>query len=160
LKDSNDKDLLARTIGLGVMSGIRSMAGPATIANWATRYPKKLRGTIFSLLTDRFVARLVSLSLLGEMVLDKLPVLPDRVARLPLLGRAFWGGAAGAVAYKGTGRSSLEGAGIAALAAIVSTQVTYRLRVGLKGLLRLPDLLIALAEDALVFYLARRITKM
>lgn len=157
MKGSRDKNLLIRTISLGVMSGIRSMAGPAAIANWATRHPKKLRGTVFSPLTNRSVARLASLALLGEMLIDKLPILPDRVATLPLLGRAAWGGAAGAVAYKGMGRSSLQGAGIAALAAVASTHVTYRLRVGLKGLLRLPDLLVALVEDVVIFFLARRI---
>lgn len=156
-KQDEEQELLVRTITAGAISGMRSMSGPAAIANWASLHPDNYRKTLFSRLTNERVARAVSMALYGEMMLDKLPILPNRNALLPLLGRISWAGLAGAAAFAGAKRPLIQGAAISALAAFVSTQVTFRLRTGLPRLLRLPDQLVALLEDALLLAVVRRV---
>jgi len=155
--NDEQRELLIRTVTAGALSGMRSMSGPAAIANWASLHPQNYKKTLFSRLADKKVARAVSMMLYGEMMLDKLPILPNRNALLPLLGRMGWGGLAGAAAFAGGKRPIIQGAALSAFAAFISTQITFQMRVGLPKLLRLPDQFVALMEDALVLAVVRRV---
>ena len=105
------------------------------------------------------MAGLATLASACELVLDKLPVLPKRTSPLPLAGRAIYGGLAGAAAYTEAKQPVLAGVAIAAIAAIVSSHLFYHLRAGLRKLLHLPDLPLALLEDALVIALGREVVR-
>ena len=150
-----DKNVTLRAAILGVMSGMRSMAGPATITRRAVQEPKGFESTLFRLLTKRPMSGLATLGQVGEIVLDKLPILPNRIDPLPLLGRAFYGGAAAAAAFAEARRPIILGVGIGAAAAVASAHVFYRLRVGITKGLHLPDLPVAVAEDVGVYALGR-----
>ena len=148
-----DKNLYLRAAILGAMSGMRSMSGPATITRRAAREPKGFEGTIFGWLTKRPVAVLATLGQVGEMVLDKLPILPNRIDPLPLLGRALLGGSASATAFVEARRPVVLGIALGAGAAVASAHLFYRLRIGASDGLHLPDLVGAVVEDGLVLAL-------
>ena len=154
-----EKNLLLRAAILGATSGMRSTAGPATITRRAYEHPKGFDGTIFRLLSKRPVMVLVTLAQLSEFVIDKLPILPDRISPLPLLGRAFYGGAAAAAAFAEARRPLLLGGAIGAFSAVASAHLFYRLRVGAAEVSHLPDPLLAIAEDGVVYALERAVIK-
>lgn len=156
---SVEKNLTLRAAILGTMSGMRSIAGPATITRRAYREARGFNGTIFRLLSAGPVVGLATLAQVSEIVIDKLPILPDRILPLPLLGRAFYGGAAAAAAFAEARRPMIMGAAIGALAAMGSAHLFYRLRMGAGKRLHLPDPLVAIAEDGVVFALARTVLK-
>lgn len=158
-KSDVDNTLLKRTILLGIMAGMRSMSGPAVMARRAAQQPKGFRGTIFSPLTSSKVAGLATLASVGEIIVDKLPLLPTRTSPLPLAGRSIYGGLAGAAAYTEGKKPVMLGAAIGAVAAIASSHIFYRLRSGIAKLLHLPDLPVALLEDALVVALGRAVVR-
>src|SRR4051812_20081182 len=97
--------LLVRALGAGVLTGIRSMAGPAFVTVDAGRNDRKLEGTVFELLKKPEAPLVVGSMSVGEMVVDKLPFLPNRTDPLPLFGRLVLGGASGAVVFAGEGES-------------------------------------------------------
>ncbi len=155
-KDVSEK-LVSRALLLGVMSGMRSMAGLATISRRAAEHPRKFKNTIFAPLASENVANLASLAQIGEIIADKMPFVPNRIAPLPLLGRFLLGGISGAVVYAEGKESPLSGAVLGGLSAVASTFVFYFLRRNVAKLLHLPDLPVALAEDAGMFWLGQKV---
>jgi uncharacterized membrane protein len=122
---------IARILALGALTGMRSMAGPATIA---FRYGGPIRKVALVLAA-------------GEMIVDKLPFVGDRIEAAPLVGRALMGAVAGAlIAREAKSRHVVGGAAIGAAAAVAAAHVAYRLRQGLGG----PPLASGLIEDAIV----------
>jgi uncharacterized membrane protein len=84
------------------------------------------------------------------LVADKLPVTPNRTAAGPLLGRALAGGIAGGMLFSAHKRSAAAGSLIGAAAALGAAFGAFSLRRRAARKLRVPDLVIALAEDAVV----------
>lgn len=120
-----------RILALGALTGMRSMAGPATIA---FRYGGPIRKAALVLAA-------------GEMIVDKLPFVGDRIEAAPLVGRAVMGALAGGlIAREAKSRHVIGGAAIGAAAAVAAAHVAYRLRQGLGG----PPLAGGLIEDAIV----------
>jgi uncharacterized membrane protein len=133
---------------LGVIAGLRSMTAPAATA-WASRLGwLSLAGTPLAFLASAVVTWILTGFMLAELVADKLPRTPSRTTPGPFIGRILTGGLAGAALTGGFGRSALLGAGLGALGAVVGTWGGYRARTGLVRALRVPDFVIALAEDA------------
>lgn len=158
-KSTTENELLTRTILLGTMTGMRSMSAPALITRRAVQNPEAFRKTPFAPLVSEDVAKLAGMAAIGEMVIDKLPFLPKRTSPILLLGRAIWGGVVGAAAYVEARQPLAQGIAIGAMAAIVSSYVFYFLRRGVGKLLHLPDLPVALMEDAGVAALGRAVWK-
>jgi uncharacterized membrane protein len=86
--------------------------------------------------------------MLAELVADKLPSTPSRTRPGPFLARVVTGGLAGAALTAGVGSSLALGALLGALGAVAGTLGGYKARTGLVRALRVPDYVIALAEDA------------
>jgi uncharacterized membrane protein len=84
----------------------------------------------------------------AELVADKLPSAPNRVAPALLLGRIAAGAFVGAAVGRRTGMGRGEAALIGGLIAFASTHVTYRMRRSLAR--RLSPQVAALVEDAVV----------
>lgn len=107
-----NKTLLRDTVALGAITGMRSMAGPATL-------------TIgHGLLPTRIAAVLAA----AEMIVDKTPFVGARTDAVPLAGRAVLGAIVGVViAHERRGNRLLAGA-IGAAAAITAAHLASRAR--------------------------------
>src|SRR5688572_30558317 len=130
---SHEKDVaemksraLKRTVALGALSGMRSMAGPAALMldhedHDIDRGPR------------RVLERVVPLLAVGEMIADKLPFMGDRIDPLPLAGRAAMGALVGGVIAREEHGSVMLGGLIGAVAAVAVAHVAYQLRKRLPG---------------------------
>jgi uncharacterized membrane protein len=134
---------------LGILAGMRSMAAPAALARLSRN--GALAGAAGPLLLVNHPKFLTAANLLaaGELVADKLPFTPSRTSAVPLLGRILTGGMSGAVVCSAKKQSAVAGALVGAAAAVGAAYGAYQLRRQAVQALRLPDAVIALAEDAL-----------
>jgi uncharacterized membrane protein len=121
---------LQKALALGALTGMRSMAGPATLAY----HRGGLARHVFTLLAA------------GEMLADKTPLVPDRIAPLPLAGRAALGAVVGGIVAYDAHDNVVLGGLIGAAAAVATAHLAYRIRT------RLPvsNAVGGMIEDALV----------
>ena len=148
---SNGLNPYLQVAGWGFMAGLRSMAAPALLSEHLRQHPSPyLAGSWFGLLSSPTVATLFKLLAAGEIVADKLPILPPRTATGPLLGRAVVGALVGAALAAATGKRPAIGAVIGGLAAVAGAHAGYYLRTGLEKRLQAPDPLVAIFEDMAV----------
>jgi uncharacterized membrane protein len=132
---------------LGVVAGLRAMTAPAIVA-WAARLGwLHLEGTPLSFLGIPWVTYLLTVFMLAELVGDKLPRTPARTMVAPFIARILLGGLAGAALVVGSGGSLALGAVLGGLGGIAGTLGGFRARTGLVRTLRVPDYVVALAED-------------
>jgi uncharacterized membrane protein/uncharacterized protein (UPF0548 family) len=89
----------------------------------------------------------------GDLVDDKLAVIPDRTRSGPFTGRVAIGTLVGAAAYQDADRPAACGAVVGALAAAASTLALARARTVLARRTRLPDRAWGVVEDALALTL-------
>ena len=148
---------LSQTLGLGAISGLRSMSGPASVSR-ATRDGRiSVEGTRLAFLASPRVAAVLTIFQAGELVGDKLPFTPSRTALPPLLGRAAAGALVGAAVSEGERpvANALLGAGAAVAAAFAGEN----LRAALGSRTGLPDPPLAVAEDAVVLVVGARLLR-
>jgi len=143
----------AYAAALGWIAGMRSMTPPALLARTLSdRSPVgrllRRREPAASLGSDA-AARLLPLAAAGELVGDKLPITPARTSPLPLVGRIASGALAGAAVAAARREDPVPSAVTGALAAAASSFAMMSLRKRAGEALDVPDLVIALAEDAL-----------
>ena len=112
---------LKRTVALGAMSGMRSMAGPAALALDDDDGILDHRG-------GRMLRRVLPILAAGEMIADKLPFMGDRIDPLPLAGRAAMGALVGGVIAREDNGSVAAGALIGAATAVVIAHIAYQIR--------------------------------
>jgi len=143
-------NIYLRALGLGVMSGMRSLSGPLVMSYVANKKPQSFKGTWLGWLGYKQTLRLLALAQVGELVADKTPLLPSRVAPAPLLGRAQFGSFAGAAAFTEADVPASIGAAMGALGAVASSFVFFNLRRRVDRKTGLPDLVPAIAEDLLL----------
>jgi uncharacterized membrane protein len=132
---------------IGFLTGLRSLT-PAAATAWAAtlgwlrlEQPLSLIGSLPSVLIFTLLA-------LGELVADKLPKTPSRTAPVGLIARILMGGLTGACVAASGGQSALLGAGLGAVGGVVGAFAGYQARTRLVKALGVPDLYIALLEDA------------
>lgn len=148
---------LLRSAQLGAASGLRSMAAPSQLSrHLAGAAPNAAPGPVAEFLARKPVRSLLQIAALGEMIADKLPGIPDRIEPGPLVGRALLGGAAGGVCARINGESGGLGAVVGGVAAVVGAFAGYHVRRALVHDVGLPDLPVALCEDAVALLLASR----
>ena len=87
----------------------------------------------------------------GEIVGDKLPMTPSRLAPGPLFGRFLFGALCGAALCAADGKRGEAGAVVGALSAVASAYGLYHLRQWADHKTGLPDPVVAVAEDALAY---------
>lgn len=134
-------------VAIGIVAGLRSMTAPAAVA-WAVRFGwLHLEGTPLAFLQSAAATYLLTALMLAELVADKLPTTPSRTRPGPLIGRIVTGGLSGAALTAGTGGSLSLGAMLGAVGAVAGTFGGHAARVGLVRALRVPDYVVALAED-------------
>ncbi len=145
-----DLEAYAGAALIGTMAGMRSMSAPAVIGQLSRNGAlEEVTGTLAIFKGGGFSVA-SSIFAVGELIGDKLPMTPNRTAGIPLLGRALTGALSGAIVCSARKRSVLAGALIGAAFAVGSAYGAYELRKRAGKKLHLPDMVIALAEDAIV----------
>ena len=134
---------------LGFVDGLRSLTAPAIVC-WAAHLGwLHFAGTKFAFVDHSSTLTVFTLLALIELVVDKLPNTPARTAPVGLIARIVLGGASGMALAAGAGISvSLAGL-IAAGGAIAGAFAGYHFRRALVFRAHLPDLVAAIAEDAI-----------
>lgn len=137
---------LVTAAALGVVSGLRSLTGLATVA-WAARDGGlDVPGWAGKALGSPWCRWVASALAAGELVGDKLPVTPARTAPLPFAGRILIGGTCGAAVAAADGRAVIGGA-VGAAGAVGGTVGGYHARAALAKAFG-KDLPAAVVEDA------------
>lgn len=149
--NNRDWPTTLQALSLGFLAGMRSMAAPALLSNELRRHGAASDdGALVAFLTAPAVGTALTVLAAGEMVADKLPIVPPRNSPPALLGRAMSGAGVGAGLYQARGRATAIGAALGVAAAVAGAFAGYELRVRLGRALRLPDPLLGVAEDGLV----------
>jgi uncharacterized membrane protein len=94
---------------LGLVTGLRSMTAMAVLCWFAYRGDLPLDGTWASWAAKLTTAIIFTVLALGELVVDKLPKTPNRIAPGPLFVRVVVGGLVGAIVAAGLNGSEFEG---------------------------------------------------
>ena len=138
-------------MGFATLAGMRSMSAPAFLSHYLARQPHAgLAGSRLRFLQKPGTAGVLKLLAAGEMVADKLPGTPDRIAPPVLLGRLLSGALVGAAWYRSRHGSALGGGVLGGLVAVAATFVSYALRTGISQQSGAPVALVGVGEDALV----------
>ncbi len=142
---------LLQIIGAGWVAGMRSMGALALVSTYLSNsyicrlLPEPARSLCKGRTADAF--RMMAL---GEMVADKMPFVPNRTELPSLVGRTVSGALAGAALSAAQRERREFGALIGGLVAALSTFVMFHVRTGIARETGLPDLPVALAEDAVI----------
>lgn len=140
----------ALSTGLGAIAGMRSMSAPALVSGYLARTGRGGSDALTDRLSSPRVAKALALMAMGELVVDKLPGVPDRIDIGPLTGRMLSGAVSAAALALLRRRSVVAGAATGAGAAILAAYLAYYLRREAGERSGLPDTLFALLEDAVV----------
>jgi uncharacterized membrane protein len=125
---------------LGVTAGLRTMTAPASLA-LAQQQPGAER---IWLLESPRAARLLTTLAIGELIFDKLPFAPKRIAPAGLSGRLLSGAMCGAAVAR---EDQAAGALLGMAGALASSFAGYFLRKRAGQASGVPDAVIGLFED-------------
>ena len=131
---------------IGAASGLRSQFGSGAVV-LALRNQNAP-----AFLQRRTVRTAFALAVVGEIVADKLPVAGSRLAPGPLAARVVLGGAAAGYLAWSRRAPIVPAVAVAAVAAVAAAKVGHDVRVSAAE--RVPDLALAIGEDALAAGLA------
>jgi uncharacterized membrane protein len=142
MTDDLDLEALAGAAGIGAVAGLRSLTAPAMLSQAARTGSIDLAGGPCAFLGTQQTADIATGLALAELVADKLPATPNRIAPLPLAARAVSGAIVGAAVYSARKRPPGPGIVAGALAAIGAAFLGYSFRK------KFPGFFPALLEDA------------
>jgi uncharacterized membrane protein len=91
----------------------------------------------------------------GELIGDKLPMTPSRLAPAPLIGRLVLGSAAGAAIADVTGQSAITGAALGAIGAGIGSVAGFYARASLSAATGIANPIAGVAEDIIGIGLGR-----
>ena len=138
-------------VGYATLAGMRSMSAPAFLSHELSRKPSWLLvNSPLRMLQKPLVAKGLKLAAAGEMIMDKLPGTPDRIAPPALLGRLLSGALVGAALYKSRQGSSATGAVVGGISAVAASFISYALRKGISAQAQWPIAAVGVGEDAVV----------
>lgn len=146
-------------LGAGFVVGLRSQTIFAAMAR-AARCGTFARdaGAPVGWLRSRWIGRLATASAAGELAIDKLPFTPSRLDPMPFAGRLGFGALAGGIVGSEAGRGwRFLGALLGAAGSAVGSVAGYWTRKRAADAFELPDLPIALVEDAVAIALANAV---
>lgn len=139
-----------KALQIGVIAGMRTMAAPALVSYKLSHMETDpLPDSKFNFLTSRTTAKILARMAGGELIVDKLPRTSSRLKQPQIWGRIASGAFAAAVLTEADGNSASAGAALGALGAVAGAFAFYHLRHWLTQEKGLPDVGVALAEDAL-----------
>ncbi len=133
---------------IGVISGLRSLTAPAVVA-WGARLNWiNLQNTALSFMGSTVTLVILTVLAIVELVADKLPSTPSRTKGPGLIARIVLGALSGACLAVAGAQSLVLGAVLGVIGALAGTFGGYQARTRLVKALKVPDLVIALLEDA------------
>ena len=145
--------MIWRTLGLGAIGGVRSMAAPAILSRSVVEERVGgLEGTPFSILGSPRLSTVLRTLEIGEMIGDKTPIIPSRTSPLPLLGRAVIGAVVGAALFASDGRRAATGGLLGAVSATTAAYAAQSLRIQITQRLGVPNVAAGLLEDGIVLF--------
>jgi uncharacterized membrane protein len=139
-------------LGIGIVAGLRSLTAPAVVAWGATLGWLNLHGSPLAFMGSTTAVAIFSLLAIGELVADKLPMIPKRTAPAPLMARIITGSLCGACLCSSAGQSLIVGAFWGGMGAVVGAFLGYGIRRRLD--LHINDLVVAVCEDVVAVGLA------
>ena len=137
---------LALAFLIGFFAGLRSLTPPAAVAWGAHLGWLKLPGSLAILGTVPVVA-IFTLAAISELVVDKLPKIPNRTSAPGLIARVLTGGGMGACIAAAGGENLLLGMPLGAVGGIAGAYAGYHTRARAVKALRVHDFPIAIVED-------------
>ncbi len=143
--------------GLGVVAGMRSVSAPAFLSQRLVRDSGVAGGRLDRALSSKAGAWTLAVLALGELVGDKLPKTPARIAPPALAMRLLSGAVVGAAVARRDKRPVLGPVLVGAAASLASTFAFYALRKFATQRLRVPNVVAGLLEDALTATLGVRL---
>lgn len=146
-RESDHRQSVWGTLGLGVMAGIRGMSAPAALGFAFSRQPLEAPPGPLGLLASPRVSQALAALAVGEVIADKTPWVPARISPPLLVGRALSGALAGAAVARQRKLAPAH-AVIGAAAAVASAFAFYALRRAATRRLGVPNVVAGLAEDA------------
>lgn len=153
---ASTRTYIARALALGFAVGFRSQMANAALALAHEDAPRSARWTGWIPFRWPLARKVMLLSAAGEIVGDKLPQTPSRIKTAPLAGRVAFGAFAGAAA--GSERKGmapvLTGAVLGGIGAAAGSFGGYHARTWITSASGLPDLPIAIVEDAIAATIA------
>jgi uncharacterized membrane protein len=133
---------------IGVVGGLRSLTAPAVVC-WAALVGWiHLNNARFHFLGSTAAVAVFSLFAIVELVADKLPAAPSRTAPPGLIARIVLGAVCGGTLAVAGEQSIAIGAILGAAGGIAGAFAGYQARTRLVKALKVPDVVIALLEDA------------
>ncbi|MBO0930531.1 DUF4126 family protein [Fibrella aquatilis] len=137
---------------IGVVSGMRAMAGPALISQkLSTQTPNPLFDSSLSFIASPKTANVLKVLAGGELIGDKVPHGPDRISPPQLIARLASGATCGAALSEARGASVRVGALLGATGALAGAFTFFHLRRYLNHEQDIPDPLLAVIEDAITY---------
>lgn len=144
----NTATIMLLAFAIGLVDGLRSMTAPAVVA-WAARWKwLDLHGSFLAFMSSAVAAYIFTAGAIVELVVDKLPQTPSRKAALGLTARGVFGGLSGGAVCAAAGHSIALGAMLGLVGAIAGAFLGYEARTRLVKALNVPDIVVALLEDA------------
>ena len=141
--------LISLVLALGFLNGLRTLT-PAAVLCWGARlHWYSFAHTPFAFLAHPVTLWIFTALAIGELIGDKLPQTPARTSPPGLISRIFFGAGSGAALTALAAAPLLLGAVVGATGAVVGAYLGYLVRRALTVRAGLPDLPIALLEDAI-----------
>jgi uncharacterized membrane protein len=139
-----------QALGLGAVAGMRAMSAPAILSHFLSKSPdKQLNDSPLHYLQGSKLATGMKVLAVAELLADKLPQAPDRIAVPQLVVRAISGAVVGATLSEANGEKKLIGAVLGGLGAVAASYAFFYLRKKLGEATGIPDTAFALIEDTL-----------
>ena len=139
-------------LGIGIVAGSRSLTAPAVVAWGAHLSWLNLYGSPLAFIGSTTAVAILSVLAVGELIADKLPMIPKRTAPAPLMARVVTGGLCGACLCAAVGKSLLAGTLLGGIGGIVGAFLGHGIRRRLD--LHIKDLVVAVCEDLVAVGLA------
>jgi uncharacterized membrane protein len=140
---------LALAFSVGIIAGMRAGMAPASVA-WGARLGwMPLHSTWAAFLASSVTLWLLTALAVCELIGDKLPKTPSRKTPGAFAARIVSGAFSGAALCAAAGQPSIAGVLLGGLGAVVGTLGGYEARTRSVKAWKVPDLVVALFEDAL-----------
>jgi uncharacterized membrane protein len=145
-----------KAITIGIIAGMRSMSAPALTSSYLAQN-ENLASSPLGRLASPTASRVLKVLAAGEILADKLPMVPSRVSAGPLVTRIASGAVSGAAVSAADKKQAEIGAVWGGVAAVAGAFGFYHLRRRVGAEIRVSDAVLGIVEDAIVISVAAAI---